>query len=225
MHKDWQVLLLPFGYLMLTPMTLLGFVFAWIYDARSFRIQNGIITCVAPLRDDGTSRIWGKPGAQTWGCLIIFASEDHRDDTSLQCHEVIHVWQGMLFSLLYTLTYSIDFLARYAWVRARLMRKQYRTKHNALDGTTLGIQTTALWAGAKAVRVIERDQLGWVSIVVLGGNLKKIKRELDNVRPVGAIYQLRRPWWESYRWILWERHAFKVQAKHKRGELPKAWLL
>lgn len=119
MSKNWRWFLL--GYLWALPQTLLGFILAAIYGVRlgSFKWHQGVLTCVAGKRKDGTTKIWFRPGAQTHGWLVIFADEWHRDPTwppavRLRVHEYVHVAQAFVGGPLYTLGWGINWLA--AWV-------------------------------------------------------------------------------------------------------------
>lgn len=93
------------GYPLLVPRTLVGlFLFAVIYRAHSWRWSEGCIECIGgqtyvPNPETGkyewVTRIWGKPGAQTWGFAIVHSSYDQMMRKDLRVHERRHVWQSI----------------------------------------------------------------------------------------------------------------------------------
>lgn len=98
------------------PHTLVGLLLAvTAYRCRDWRWERGAITCVAGVRAGGVTRIWGRPGAQTHGIVIVFASETHREDARLMRHEIEHVCQGMRWGPLYVATYAGHFLWRWGF--------------------------------------------------------------------------------------------------------------
>lgn len=97
MSPAWRFALYLGGYLMLLPTTLVGLVIALtFYGAHAFRWHEGVLVCIAELEADGrTSRIWGNPGAQTFGWLVIGASEAELARVDLRVHELAHVFQAL----------------------------------------------------------------------------------------------------------------------------------
>jgi hypothetical protein len=82
-------------------MTLAGFLISWFaYGARNWLWHDGILTCVAGVSQDGSTRIWGKPNAQTLGWIVIFDTEENRHVVDLRVHEACHVVQSFAGSLL-----------------------------------------------------------------------------------------------------------------------------
>ncbi len=112
------------GYPLLVPRTLIGcFVFAMIYKAHSWRWSEGCIECIAgqkfaqsrrTRKYEWVTRIWGSPGAQTWGFVIVNSNHTQMMKKDLRVHERRHVWQAI-----YTL--EIGFLlvygGHYLWGR------------------------------------------------------------------------------------------------------------
>lgn len=95
------------GYIWALPHTLVGFVLAFLfYGAHSLKWHEGVLTCVG-------SNIWGNPGAQTHGWLVIFADEGERGRADLRVHEYTHVVQGFIGGPVYMLAYGTLFLAYY----------------------------------------------------------------------------------------------------------------
>lgn len=82
-------------------MTLAGFVIATVcYKARNWVWYQGVLTCVAGTNPDGTTKIWGRPNAQTLGWIQIYDSEYMRGCPDLRVHENVHVVQAFAGSLL-----------------------------------------------------------------------------------------------------------------------------
>lgn len=107
MNPRWRYFL-P-GYLMNLPMTAFGILLCiFAYNARHWRWSRGCIECI------GGDRIIGKPGAQTWGFLIVYKDEYQRSRVDLRVHERVHVVQGMIGGPIYALTYGLSFL--WFWV-------------------------------------------------------------------------------------------------------------
>ncbi len=93
MNRNWRWIL-P-AYVWTAPMTIAGFVIAWFfYGARQWAWHDGILTCVAGVSQDGTTRIWGKPNAQTLGWIQIYDTSENRLMTDLRVHESVHVVQA-----------------------------------------------------------------------------------------------------------------------------------
>lgn len=98
MHRNWRWVL-P-AYLWCLPMTLAGLVISRLaYKATSYKWYDGVLTCIGGLAEDGTTRIWGKPNAQTLGWLEIYDSEFMRGQANLRIHENVHVVQGFIGAL------------------------------------------------------------------------------------------------------------------------------
>lgn len=102
MSPAWRFVLYCGGYVLLLPVTLFGLAVALtVYGAHSFRFHEGALFCVAEMKADGrTSKIWGNPGAQTFGWLVIGASEEELARTDLRVHELVHVAQALACALL-----------------------------------------------------------------------------------------------------------------------------
>jgi hypothetical protein len=87
-------------YLFTLPMTMAGWVISVLfYKASSWRWQDGILSCIGGTLPDGTTRIWGRPNAQTLGWIVIYDSEEHRQEVNLRVHEAVHVGQAFVGSL------------------------------------------------------------------------------------------------------------------------------
>jgi hypothetical protein len=98
MNKLWKWFL-P-GHVWLLPFTVGYALFCFIaYGARSWGFRNGVVVAIGGTRPNGSTRIWGNPGAQTIGACTVFAStiEENRDD--LHAHENCHVVEAMCFGL------------------------------------------------------------------------------------------------------------------------------
>lgn len=93
-------------YVFCLPMTIAGFVISLVfYKARSWAWHDGILTCVAGQSQDGSTRIWGKPNAQTLGWIVICDTHENRMMPDLRVHEACHVVQafcGALAGLFFT---------------------------------------------------------------------------------------------------------------------------
>lgn len=98
MSKFWRWLL-P-AYLWCLPMTLAGLIISrFVYKAHSYSWYQGVLTCIGGIAEDGTTRIWGKPNAQTLGWLVIYDSEVMRNEANLRVHEYVHVGQAFVCGL------------------------------------------------------------------------------------------------------------------------------
>ena len=95
------------GYVLALPHTLIGLLLCLVYRAHSWRWSDGCIECIAG------DRIWGKPGAQTHGWLIVYRDDAARERADLRVHERCHVVQGMLGGPLYMLAYGLHFGVRF----------------------------------------------------------------------------------------------------------------
>lgn len=106
------------GYVWASINTLLGLLLAVVYRARSFRWHAGCLEAVAgTFRRDGypVTRIWGRPRAQTWGWLIVYASEADRDKAWLRVHERVHVRHAFWLGPLFLLAYGLHFVWEFIW--------------------------------------------------------------------------------------------------------------
>jgi hypothetical protein len=99
------------GHLWALPLTLINVLLAvLVYRARSWRWSDGCLECIGGRQADGRTRIWGRPGAQTFSGLIVYASADHRADVGLRVHERIHVLHAFLLGVLLAPAYGLHFL-------------------------------------------------------------------------------------------------------------------
>lgn len=99
MNRLWRYLF-P-CYLFTVIMTGAGFAIAnAFYRASSWQWRDGVLTCIAGTAPDGTTRIWGKPNAQTLGWIIIFDTAEMREMPDLRVHENVHVVQAFAGSLI-----------------------------------------------------------------------------------------------------------------------------
>ncbi len=113
----WWKWYLP-GYLLLLPMTLGGCALAlFVYRATFWRWHDGCLEVVGGRHPDGSTRIWGKPGAQTLGAMIVYADIFQMGRPDLRVHERVHVVQGMIGGPLFALAYGLSFLAIWVWRR------------------------------------------------------------------------------------------------------------
>lgn len=95
MSRKWRWVL-P-AYLWCLPMAMAGFIISLLfYRAHSWKWMDGILTCVGGKNEDGTTRIWGQPNAQTLGWVVIYDTEESRLETNLRVHEAVHVVQGFI---------------------------------------------------------------------------------------------------------------------------------
>lgn len=114
MKKRWWYFLL---YIFLLPHTLVGLLMASVYWPTKVRWSDGCLEMVAGSKKDGTTRIFGKPGAQTWGFLIYYANEECMNRSDLRVHERCHVVQAcVLLGVPFVILYVGDFCARLIWV-------------------------------------------------------------------------------------------------------------
>lgn len=97
-----------FWYYFLYPLalfhTLLGLIVALVYSPTNWRWSDG---CIEAIAED---RIWGKPGAQTWGFLIYYRNEEAREHERLRVHERVHVMQGIAGSVFFMAAYGLHWL-------------------------------------------------------------------------------------------------------------------
>jgi hypothetical protein len=83
-------------------------VLALAYRPQSWHWSDGALEIVAgTFKRDGKdkTRIWGRPGAQTHGWIIYYASTKKRDDEGIRVHERVHVTQGMIGGPFYVVAY------------------------------------------------------------------------------------------------------------------------
>lgn len=105
------------GYVLALPHTLVGLVLAVVYRSHGWRWSSGCLEAIGGTfeRDGRTvTRIWGRPGAQTHGWLILYASERAREVVPLRAHERVHVVQAFVGGPLYALAYGACFLVLFA---------------------------------------------------------------------------------------------------------------
>ena len=94
------------------------------YRAHSWRWSEGCIECIGERfertneetgKRESFTRIWGRPGAQTWGIAIVYSNKRNRDWRRLRAHERVHVIQSMvLLDVFYLLSYGIHFAILFA---------------------------------------------------------------------------------------------------------------
>lgn len=114
MKRRWWYFLL---YVFLLPHTLVGLLMSVFYWPTKIRWSDGCIEMVARQKKDGTTRIWGRPGAQTWGFLIWYSDDRNLFYQDLRVHERCHVVQAcVMLGLPFVLAYVGDFLFRLAFL-------------------------------------------------------------------------------------------------------------
>jgi hypothetical protein len=122
MNPKWKWFL-P-GYLFALPHTLIGLILTLIwYRPRAWRFADGVLECTAGRTKNGRTRIWGRPGAQTHGFLVVYASGASRRFLPLRRHERAHIVQGFLGGPLYVILYGLTFAWNY--LRLREWRAAY----------------------------------------------------------------------------------------------------
>ncbi len=89
-HRPLQPLLIPFTLLVyVSQIFLLPF-----YRPSSIRWHAGCLELIAG-RTNGRTRIWGRPGGQSWGIRVIwYASQGSLDSAPLRVHERVHTLHG-----------------------------------------------------------------------------------------------------------------------------------
>ena len=99
------------------PNVLISLLLAAFYRPTSARWHDGCLELVAGTYDDGSTRIWGSPGAQCLGCQVVwFRSERHRDKGWLAVHERVHAIHGLWgLGVVFAVAYLGHFL--YEWAR------------------------------------------------------------------------------------------------------------
>lgn len=90
-HQWWQPFLIPF--------TLLTYIASLVivifYRPSSIRYYKGCFDLVDSTPGSRSTTIWGRPGAQSWGCRINwFNTTLGLNQASLRVHERIHTLQG-----------------------------------------------------------------------------------------------------------------------------------
>ena len=107
----WHWYYLP-GYVWALLNTLSGLLLVIIYRPTSWRFSDGCIEAI------GGDRIFGKPGAQTWGYLIYYRDEAARARKPLRVHERVHVVHGFILGPLFLPAYGLHFV----WLWLKLSR-------------------------------------------------------------------------------------------------------
>ena len=111
------------GHLWALPLTLIGLVlFKYVYRAHSWRWHQGVLCCIGGAKigptargpQDGVTRIWGRPGAQTVGTTVCFADEHQFSRADLRVHEFVHCAQAMVGGVLFGIAYGLVFLYQWA---------------------------------------------------------------------------------------------------------------
>jgi len=100
--------------------TLLGVALMPFYGVDKWRWRAGAIEIVAKKKTDGSTRIWFKPWAQTWGLIIFCADGAAYESEALQVHERVHILQTYLFGVLFPVTYLLSFVVLFSLVKAKL---------------------------------------------------------------------------------------------------------
>ncbi len=110
MSEKWKYFIL--GYVWSLPTTLLGLlVVVLFYRPKSWYWSDGCIEVVAGTKQDGSTTIWGKPGAQTLGIVIVYANSVYRLAPHLRIHERVHVTWVLILGPLFLPVYGIMYLA------------------------------------------------------------------------------------------------------------------
>lgn len=104
MSKLWRWFL-P-GYLLALPATLVGLLLCIYYRPTGWTFRQGVLTCQAPRE-----RVIGRPGAQTWGWLIVYTMD--KPSAGLRAHEYTHVVQGFIGGPLFLLAYGLCFAVQW----------------------------------------------------------------------------------------------------------------
>lgn len=99
------------GYLWSILNTLVGLVLALIYRCHSWRWSEGCLEAIGGKHADGTTRIFGRPAAQTHGWLILYSEDRWRGSRAIRVHERVHVVQAFVGGPLFMLAY----VACFAW--------------------------------------------------------------------------------------------------------------
>lgn len=100
------------GYIWCSPLSLVGLLLSILYRPQSIRWHDGTIQLVAGTKN-GSTRLLGKPGAQSLGCVVWYASDELRNNARLAKHEKYHVYQSMVGSIFFSLAYATEWAVRY----------------------------------------------------------------------------------------------------------------
>ena len=103
------------GYLWALPHTIVGLFLCIPYLPKKVRWSEGCLEFIAGRKKNGRTRIWGRPGAQTHGWVIFYASESAWNRKNLRVHERVHTLHALIGGPLYALAYGIHF----AWLWSR----------------------------------------------------------------------------------------------------------
>lgn len=84
---------------LLIPFTILTYVasilIAIVYRPSSIRYYKGVFELIDSTPNSTSTTIWGRPGAQSWGCRINwFNTTLGLNDAALRVHERIHTLHG-----------------------------------------------------------------------------------------------------------------------------------
>jgi len=120
--RYYHLLLLPF----VIPNMITSLLLAIPYGVENWRFSRGCLEFVAKKRN-GKTRIWGRPGAQSLGCPIIwYASTDKWDRADLRVHERCHVIQGLLgLGIPFGIAYGLHFMWNWTWCGFGAWRPAY----------------------------------------------------------------------------------------------------
>lgn len=109
------------GYLWALPSSMIAFTIAVVfYRATDWRWSDGCLEAI------GGDRMWGRPGAQCVGSIIVYRDERHRAYGVIRAHERVHAWQSMLLGPLFLPVYFVIWSA--LWLKYRDHREAY-TRH------------------------------------------------------------------------------------------------
>lgn len=98
MNKLWKYFL-P-GYLWAMTSSMIAFTIAVVfYRATDWRWSDGCLEGI------GGDRMWGHPGAQCVGNVIVYKDERHRAHDDVRAHERVHAWQSMILGPLFLPVY------------------------------------------------------------------------------------------------------------------------
>lgn len=99
MNKRWKYFI-P-GYLWALPSSMVAFTIAAVfYRATDWRWSDGCLEAIG-----GAGRMWGNPGAQCVGNVIVYKDERHRSHPDVRSHERVHAWQSMMLGPLFLPVY------------------------------------------------------------------------------------------------------------------------
>ena len=101
MNIAWRYLLIP-AYPLLVVNALVAALYALLWcRARSWQWREGVLTFIAGQKQDGSTRLIGKPGGQGWSWIVGYASEEQRARADLRVHENVHVAQETAWALFF----------------------------------------------------------------------------------------------------------------------------